>query len=62
MRVRNAIQVKNIAGQQVGHIPRTDAAQLAPLLDQRVISVEGIILEGNCKWPAHSDLHFLIAI
>lgn len=47
MRFRNAIQVKNIAGQQVGHIPRENASNLAPLLDQRLVTVEGVILEGN---------------
>lgn len=51
MRFRNAIQVKNIAGQQVGHIPRDNASNLAPLLDQRLVNVEGVILEGNCTSP-----------
>lgn len=51
MRFRNAIQVKNIAGQQVGHIPRENASNLAPLLDQRLVTVEGVILEGNRTFP-----------
>ncbi|KAH8119200.1 SNF2 family N-terminal domain-containing protein [Phellopilus nigrolimitatus] len=51
---RNAIQVKNIAGAQVGHIPRTIAAKLAPLLDRRLISVEGIIHDGNLTGHAYS--------
>ncbi|KAJ3534925.1 hypothetical protein NMY22_g6710 [Coprinellus aureogranulatus] len=44
---RNAIQVKNISRVQVGHIPRTVAAKLAPLMDQQLITVEGVINDGN---------------
>ncbi|GJE94457.1 SNF2 family N-terminal domain-containing protein [Phanerochaete sordida] len=44
---RNAIKVVNIGGQQVGHVPRTDAARLAPLLDRGDITVEGAMHEGN---------------
>lgn len=39
----------NIAGAQVGHIPRNVASQLAPLLDQKLVTVEGVMHEGNCK-------------
>ena len=45
---RNAIQVKNISRHQVGHIPRTVASVLAPLLDQKLVTVEGVINDGNC--------------
>lgn len=44
---RNAIQVKNIGGAQVGHIPRNVASKLSPLLDQRLVTVEGVMHEGN---------------
>ena len=44
---RNAIQVKNIGGTQVGHVKREYAARLAPLLDQGLITVEGVMQEGN---------------
>ncbi|KAI0675019.1 SNF2 family N-terminal domain-containing protein [Trametes maxima] len=44
---RNAIQVKNIGGTQVGHIPRTVASKLAPLMDAGLVTVEGIMHEGN---------------
>ncbi|KAI9067101.1 hypothetical protein FKP32DRAFT_1588914 [Trametes sanguinea] len=44
---RNAIQVKNIGGTQVGHIPRNVAAKLAPLMDNGLITVEGMMHEGN---------------
>jgi SWI/SNF-related matrix-associated actin-dependent regulator of chromatin subfamily A3 len=38
---RNAIQVMNISGAQVGHIPRNIALKLAPLMDRNLVSVEG---------------------
>ncbi|EPQ57350.1 hypothetical protein GLOTRDRAFT_74086 [Gloeophyllum trabeum ATCC 11539] len=44
---RNAIQVKNIGGTQVGHLPRQVAAKLAPLLDRGLVTVEGVMHEGN---------------
>lgn len=43
----NAIQVKNIARAQVGHLPRAVASKLAPLLDRRAVTVEGVINDGN---------------
>lgn len=46
-RARNAIQVKNISRVQVGHIPRGVAAKLAPLMDAKQITVEGVINDGN---------------
>ena len=47
---RNAIRVSNIAGSQVGHIPKNVAARLAPLLDRGEITVEGVMKQGNCAW------------
>lgn len=44
---RNAVQVKNIGGTQVGHLPRNVAAKLAPLMDRGIIAVEGVMHEGN---------------
>ena len=46
---RNAIKVVNIGGTQVGHIPRTVAARLAPLMDKKIVTVEGVMLDGNCE-------------
>ncbi|KAL4966801.1 DEAD/DEAH box helicase [Aspergillus stella-maris] len=40
---RNAIRVDNVMGAQVGHIPRNMAAKLASYLDNRLLSVEGIL-------------------
>ncbi|KAG5648541.1 hypothetical protein DXG03_003152 [Asterophora parasitica] len=44
---RNAIQVKNIGQTQVGHLPAKLAVKLAPLLDQHLVTVEGVINDGN---------------
>ncbi|KAF8527760.1 SNF2 family N-terminal domain-containing protein [Gautieria morchelliformis] len=44
---RNALQVMNISGTQVGHIPRNIALKLAPLMDRNLVTVEGVIHEGN---------------
>jgi SWI/SNF-related matrix-associated actin-dependent regulator of chromatin subfamily A3 len=63
---RNAIQVMNISGMQIGHIPRNVAGKLvsvhphplfeithvmqqAPLMDKKVVGVEGIVHDGNRK-------------
>ncbi|TDL17295.1 hypothetical protein BD410DRAFT_794458 [Rickenella mellea] len=51
---RNAIQVKNISGIQVGHIPRNIAGKLAPLLDRDAVNVEGVIHDGNLTGKAYS--------
>ncbi|KAJ3805975.1 SNF2 family N-terminal domain-containing protein, partial [Lentinula aff. lateritia] len=44
---RNAIRVDNIGHTQVGHLARTVASKLAPLMDSRAITVEGVIHDGN---------------
>jgi len=43
----NAIRILNIRNTQVGHLPRGVAADLAPLLDENAVIVDGVILEGN---------------
>ncbi|KAL4883309.1 SNF2 family N-terminal domain-containing protein [Aspergillus karnatakaensis] len=40
---RNAIRVDNVMGAQVGHIPKNMAAKLASYLDNRILTVEGIL-------------------
>lgn len=47
---RNAIQVKNISRVQVGHLPRTVASKLAPLLDRQAVTVEGVMNDGNSMY------------
>ncbi|KAK9114612.1 hypothetical protein Syun_021409 [Stephania yunnanensis] len=39
----NAIKVLNTRGLQVGYIERASAAVLAPLIDDRIVNVEGIV-------------------
>ncbi|EMD30973.1 hypothetical protein CERSUDRAFT_120235 [Gelatoporia subvermispora B] len=51
---RNAIQVKNISHVQVGHVPRNVAAKLAPLMDRNVVTVEGVMHEGNLTGFSYS--------
>lgn len=41
--------MENIGGMQVGHVPRDKASRLAPLIDRGVITVEGVMHEGNRK-------------
>ena len=40
---RNAIRVDNVMRVQVGHIPKTIAARLAPLIDNDDIALEGVV-------------------
>lgn len=51
---RNAIKVENISRTQVGHIPKQFAAKLAPLMDRGEVTVEGVMLEGNCVYPTQA--------
>ncbi|CAL1707747.1 unnamed protein product [Somion occarium] len=51
---RNAIKVENIGGTQVGHVPRNVAAKLAPLMDQGMVTVEGMMHEGNLQGFSYS--------
>ncbi|KAH7924627.1 hypothetical protein BV22DRAFT_1129678 [Leucogyrophana mollusca] len=51
---KNAIQVKNIGGTQVGHIPRAVASKLSPLLDRRAVTVEGVMHDGNLTGFSYS--------
>ncbi|KAJ7251551.1 SNF2 family N-terminal domain-containing protein [Mycena haematopus] len=44
---QNAIKVENIASTQVGHIPKKVASKLSPLLDRGLVSVEGVMSQGN---------------
>lgn len=42
----NAIRVDNTRGEQVGHIERKKACQIAPLMDDGTIAVEGVVPRG----------------
>lgn len=48
---KNAIQVLNISGEKVGHIPRNVAGKLAPLIDSNRVVVEGALSILSCKFP-----------
>jgi len=37
----------NIGHVQVGHVPRNVALKLAPLLDRNLVTVEGVMKDGN---------------
>jgi SWI/SNF-related matrix-associated actin-dependent regulator of chromatin subfamily A3 len=50
MMLRNAIAVQNIGRMQVGHVPRQTAAKLAPIIDARLVTIEGTMNESNCKF------------
>ncbi|KAK4233595.1 RAD5-like protein [Achaetomium macrosporum] len=39
----NAIRVDNVLGHQIGHIPRTIAAKLAPYMDRDEIAIEAVL-------------------
>ncbi|KAL1591477.1 hypothetical protein SLS60_011977 [Paraconiothyrium brasiliense] len=41
--MRNAIQVLNVNREQIGHLPRTQAAKLAPFMDRRSLIIEATI-------------------
>ncbi|KAG2055432.1 hypothetical protein BDR06DRAFT_911542 [Suillus hirtellus] len=51
---RNAIEVRNIGGNKVGHVPKQTAAKLAPLLDRGAITIEGVMHEGNLSGFSYS--------
>ncbi|EIN11511.1 hypothetical protein PUNSTDRAFT_111629 [Punctularia strigosozonata HHB-11173 SS5] len=59
---RNAIKVCNIAGAQIGHLPRQVAAKLAPLMDRNLVTVDGIMYDGNLsggqQWSLSMSLKF----
>ncbi|TEB16783.1 hypothetical protein FA13DRAFT_1650493 [Coprinellus micaceus] len=58
LRDSSALQVKNCSRVLVGNVPRGVASKLAPLMDQKRISVEGVINDGNSatlKFYGHPD-------
>ncbi|KAF2015748.1 hypothetical protein BU24DRAFT_422060 [Aaosphaeria arxii CBS 175.79] len=52
----NAIRVLNVQGEQIGHIPRTIAAKLAPYMDDRSLRVEGILTGEKGFYDCPVDL------
>lgn len=58
--VRNAIVVQNIGRMQVGHIRRQIAANLAPLMDSSLITLEGTMNQGNSESASFGFVPFVI--
>lgn len=56
---RNAIQVLNVQGQQIGHIPKTWAAKLAKYMDNRSLLIEAHITgeKGTFDCPIEIRLY-----
>ncbi|ORY32870.1 SNF2 family N-terminal domain-domain-containing protein [Naematelia encephala] len=52
----NAVRVMNASGHQVGHVPRAVASQLAYLMDERLITVEGRMVGQNLEGGRHFKL------
>ncbi|KAI0049881.1 hypothetical protein FA95DRAFT_1588021 [Auriscalpium vulgare] len=50
---KNAIQVINIGNTQVGHLPRDIALKLAPLMDQKKVTLEGTMRDGNLRGSSY---------
>ncbi|EOA81007.1 uncharacterized protein SETTUDRAFT_174657 [Exserohilum turcica Et28A] len=55
----NAIRFDNVAGQQIGHLPRTLAARLAKYLDDRSLLVEAMLTDekGYYECPVQLRLY-----
>lgn len=50
----------NIGQVQVGHVPRNVASKLAPLLDRNIVTVEGVMKDGNSMSCISSKSNLLI--
>jgi len=50
----------NIGQVQVGHVPRNVALKLAPLLDRNIVTVEGVMKDGNRMSCLSSQFYLLI--
>ncbi|KAI5820072.1 SNF2 family helicase [Pyronema omphalodes] len=55
---RNAIAVTNIRGEKIGHVSRTLAAKLSPLMDRRQIVLEGTVTgpKGQFEAPCYYQI------
>lgn len=56
--IANAIQVLNVQGQQIGHIPRIVAAKLAKYMDQRSLLIEAQITGPKGVYDCPIELKF----
>lgn len=62
----NAIRVFNTRSVQVGHIERSVASVLSPLIDENMISIEGIVPNaggrGNARFRIPCQIHIFVRI
>ncbi|KAM0328080.1 hypothetical protein ACHAQA_005483 [Verticillium albo-atrum] len=54
----NALQVTNVLGDQIGHIPRTVAAKVAPYMDRGDIILEGLLAGEKAFYDCPIRLRF----
>ncbi|KAK3955460.1 SNF2 family N-terminal domain-containing protein [Pseudoneurospora amorphoporcata] len=54
----NAIRVDNVLGRQIGHIPKTVAANLAPYMDKGDLVVEGMLTGEKGSFDCPVRLYF----
>jgi len=54
----NAIQVLNVQGAQIGHIPRTVASKLAKYMDNRSLLIEAVITGEKGAFECPLELKF----
>lgn len=52
----NAIRVVNMAGNQIGHIPRGHASKLAPFMDRDEIYIEAVLTDNKGQFDVPLDL------
>ena len=58
---KNAIRINNGSGQQLGHVPRLDAAALAPLMDggtEAEAFVSSIVGGGDLNWGVRIRIEY----
>lgn len=58
---KNAIRINSRSGEQLGHVPRLDAAVLAPLMDtgkELKASVTGIVGGGDLNWGVRIQIEY----
>ncbi|KAI9591356.1 P-loop containing nucleoside triphosphate hydrolase protein [Syncephalis fuscata] len=56
----NAIRAMNIAGEQIGHIPKGHAAAFAPMIDRKCIRLEGVCPLGTVGSTYQARLDVII--
>lgn len=58
---RNAIRIDNKSNEPLGHVPRLDAAVLAPIIDagkEARAAVTGIVGGGDLNWDVRIQIEY----